>query len=162
MRIESKPQHQMLICELSHGNQEAFRFYYAKYWETVYLFIYGKCKSHRVAEDGSQQVFECVWRRRATITTIYDLQRIIALGCTSVVLKALKEGPPKNTGVSQRAESRTGGSQIYYSAKLKENLLNVKLMAVGLNKLDQKSTAQFKAELDFMETILKETKGLAG
>lgn len=156
MRIESKPQHQMLICELSHGNREAFRFYYAKYWETVYLFIYGKCKSHSVAEDGSQQVFECIWRRRATITTIYDLQRIIALGCTSVVLKALKEA-----GVSQKAESRAGGS-LYYTAKLKENLLDIKLMAVDLNKLDEKSTAQFEAELDFMEKILKETKGLAG
>jgi hypothetical protein len=150
----------MLIGELARGNEEAFRFYYAKHWDTVYHFIFRCSQSRHLAEYGSQQVFECVWWRRRSITSVHILKHIIALGCTSIALKGLKEDSLKGVDVSAQIMKKTADDQVDYTPNLKECLQNISNMAYDVNKMDEKSTEQFKAELDFIESFILEAKQL--
>ncbi|MBT1689424.1 hypothetical protein [Dawidia soli] len=159
--LESITEHQMMIRELAHGNEEAFRFYYKKYWDVVYHFIFKCYRSGHIAEHGSQQVFACVWQRRASITSIYILQRIIALGCTSVVLKGLKSGRLPEVDIFPKARKTAVSDLVRYTPNLQEHLQQIGLMANDLSKMDQKSTEQFQAELDFLGTFLREARQLS-
>lgn len=160
MSTREMAKRQLLIDELSDGNQDAFRFYYVKYWDVVFHFIFKYSRSYELAEDGCLQVFDCVWRRRTSLYSILDLERIIALGCTSVVFRATKKSATKNSRAAPKANNEGESNDVKYPSAVQENLLNIRLMADDLNRMEQKSDEQFQAELDFMGKIITETKSM--
>jgi DNA-directed RNA polymerase specialized sigma24 family protein len=91
---------QVTIDLLRRGNEDAFRYFYDRYWNVVYLFIRQKCSSPKLAEDGAQEVFHTLWVSRSQIYHDIVLKHFLAIGCVRTVLSGLKHAHGKRINVT--------------------------------------------------------------
>lgn len=158
--IFDRTEPQVMIDLLRGGSQDAFRYFYDKYFGTVYLFVRKHCESPKIAENSVQEVFQFVWINHTKIYHILMLKHLIARQCMKTILWALrKKGCEENPLVFESREQSLH-DRVYYSPALEQRLCDVKEMAFEMATLPPKTIEQLNAELDFLGTYIAEAKPL--
>lgn len=58
---------QLLLEQLRHGSEEAFREIFELHWQRVYAIAKSKLQSHDEAEEVTQGIFSTLWEKRSTL-----------------------------------------------------------------------------------------------
>lgn len=116
---------QRLAADLKQGDREAFEQLFARYWDSVYRFVFFQIRDEDSALDIAQEAFARVYEKRERITPRLGIRRLLFTVARNLCLDEAKSHRVRRTDRLSSLEERgvqfeSGGGHIEEKALLQE------------------------------------------